>query len=198
MASLDDQIETVQNNIIQFLIERENYITEYVTLPLFYEYIFHNTTDNTFRSILISAFMAHKIVKMVNSEELQLNKITLFAPFVAYVALTDTITSMLFYAIFFNNLYEGIFLSLSTGLLYYRYQSFLCAYFFHALYKLCKNTIFISRNKMRNQYSTRLDIVLQHKPPQSLNDRLLEIGNESGTFINNIFEPLRISFNVKM
>jgi hypothetical protein len=80
MASLDDRVEMAQNRIIHFFVDNEQYINEYITIPLFYESLFHTTGYNNFQCFIVSLLILRQIFQKVNNKQMNFEKIYLIAP----------------------------------------------------------------------------------------------------------------------
>ena len=92
MASLDDRVEEAQNRIVHFFVDNEQYINEYITIPLFYESIFHNTGYNTIRCFILSLLILRQIFQKVNNKHMTFDKIYLglFVSFLPNIILVNS------------------------------------------------------------------------------------------------------------
>ena len=68
MASLDDRVEKAQDRIVHFFINNEQYINEYITIPLFYESLFHSKSYTNYRCFVLSLLMLRQIFQKVNKK----------------------------------------------------------------------------------------------------------------------------------
>jgi hypothetical protein len=193
MASLDDRVEEAQNRIVHFFVNNEQYINEYITIPLFYESIFHNTGYNTIRCFILSLLILRQIFQKVNNKHMTFDKIYLIAPIFAYIALRNRYTSTLFYSLVYSiNTYEGIFLGVSTEYLY-SYRSFEAAYIFHVLYILFRNNVKILIEPIPNTQLTNLNTKIIHYIPPTFTERIYSLQETVNNFINTEAEQIRNS-----
>ena len=194
MASLDDRVEMAQNRIIHFFVDNEQYINEYITIPLFYESLFHNAGYNNVRSFILSLLVLLQIFKKVNNEQMTFDKIYLITPFFAYIALGNPYIATAFYSLVYStNIFEGVFLGASTGYVY-SYRSFEAAFIFHALYVLFRNNIKIVIEPIPGTSLTTLNVKMIYYIPPTFSERIYSLQETVNVFINKQAEPIRNSF----
>jgi len=150
MASLDDRVQEAQDKVINFYVDNEPQISEYITVPLFHTYIFLGTDAKLIRAICIFILIMRQIlIKGILPERPFIN-FFLIAPLFAYAATIDTFIAPLIYALTYSpNLYEGAFVAANSTFLN-SYYSFESAYLFHILYIALRNHIvveFLPANK---------------------------------------------------
>lgn len=191
MASLDDRVEMAQNRIIRFFINNEQYINEYLTIPLFYESLFHSTSYINWRCFILSLLILRQIFQRVNKKDIGFEYIYLLTPFFAYISMENKYTTAASYALVYStNLFEGTFLGFSTGYLY-SYRSFEAAYIFHVLYILFRNNVIISIEPIPNTHQTTLHTKIVNYIPPTFSERVSFIQESVNAFINMQLEPFR-------
>jgi len=194
MASLDDRVEMAQNRIIHFFVYNEQYINEYITIPLFYESLFHASGCINFRCSILSLLILRQIFQKVNNKQLTFGSIYLIAPIFAYISLINKYTATLLYALIYStNTFESTFLAVSTGYLSSN-RSFESAYMFHLLYILFRNNIIISIEPIPNTALTTLHTKIIYYIPPTFTERLYLLHETVNDFINTQAEPIRNAF----
>ena len=190
MASLDDSIEAAQNRIIFFFVNNEQFINEYITLPLFYESVFHSVGHINSRSFILSLLILRQILKKTNNKQMTFDIIYLVAPIFAYIGLVDKYTATIYYTSFYSiNWYESLFLALITG--YLNTKSFLSAYIFHVLYIAVRNNIKIAIEPIESTTLTTLNLKYIFYTPPTFYERLNVHNELVNKFVNMRLEPWR-------
>ena len=193
MASLDDRIEVAQNRIIHFFVDNEQYINEYITIPLFYESLFHSSSYIKSRCFIISLLILRQIFQKVNNKHITFENIYLITPFFAYAALRNQYTFTALYSLIYSiNIFESLFLGISTGYLSSS-RSFEAAYMFHVLYILIRNNVKIQIEPIPHTHLTNLNAKIIHYIPPTFTERIYSLNETVNTFINNQAEPFRRS-----
>jgi hypothetical protein len=193
MTSLDDRLEMAQNRIIYFFVNNEQYINEYITLPFFYESVYHGVGYIKFRSFILSLLILRQILQKNNNKQIPFDIIYLVAPIFAYIGLVDKYSATVFYASFYSiNWHESIFLGLITG--YLNTKSFLSAYIFHILYIAIRNNIKIAIEPIERTTLTTLNLKLSFYTPPTFYERLYVHNELVNNFVNMRLEPWRKAF----
>lgn len=190
MTSLDDSIEMAQNRIIYFFVNNEQYINEYITLPFFYESVYHGTGHIFCRSFILSILILRQILQKINNKQMTFDMLYLVAPIFAYIGLVDKYTATVYYASSYSiNVYESTFLALITG--YLNTKSFLSAYIFHVLYIAVRNNIKIAIEPIERTSLTTLNLKYIFYTPPTFYERLNSHNILVNNFVNIQVEPWR-------
>ena len=190
MASLDDRVEKAQDRIVHFFINNEQYINEYVTIPLFYESLFHSKSYINYRCFILSLLMLRQIFQKVNKKLMVFEYIYLLTPFFAYIALENKYTATALYSLIYStNQFESVFLGLTTG--YFASSwSFEAAYIFHVCYVLFRNNVIIAIEPIPNTHQTTLHTKIINYIPPTFSERVAQVQESMNTFINTQLEPI--------
>ena len=178
MSSLDDKFQNAQDKVVSFFqVQVEPLFTEYIAIPLFFEWTFNTQETPTLRAL--STFLI--IVRHMIKQNIKINKpythLLGVAALLAYVtASNNNLVPTFIYALTYSqNINEGAFLGLSTAVLSNVY-SFNIATAFHIMYILIRNNL---------QFDITQLVKLQIKPHKTFSDRCADINAMAVSLIHN-------------
>jgi len=178
MTSVDDKIQNVQDNILSFLnVSVEPLFTEYVAIPLFFEWTFNSKQLPTLRAISTFLLLVRQLIKQNIKINKPYNTLLLVAALLAYVSSnTNDLATAFIYALAYSpNINESLALALTTTAAAALY-SFNTATAFHIIYILIRNNL---------SFDTTQIVKLQIMPHKTLSERRANIDAMAVTLIHN-------------
>jgi len=196
MASVDAQIENIQNKIIYFFIANEQYFNEYMTIPFFYTWLFNSNCCKLFRSFILSILIFRNLFQKANQQKLKFETIFfILFPYLAYSVFSDIYKSALFYTLFYSqNFYESLFLSIITTYLSQN-NTIQDAYLFHIGYIILRNNVKLQIKSIGNSSQSSVNIILTFYRPPTFNQRLQSETDTINDFLNNSAESIKEMYN---
>ena len=192
MTSVDDKIQNIQDKITNYALKNvEPLLTEYILIPLFFEWTFNSSHQSIIKALSIFAVLVRQIINFkikINQPYIHLMfaaSLLAYATMKLQVASGSSFISIMMYAICYGqNLNEGALLAITTASI--RAMSpfndlilFNDAAVFHIIYILARNNLRLDTNRL---------IKIQINTHKTLSERYTNSNTMLVTLIHNCFD----------
>jgi hypothetical protein len=178
MTSIDDKFQDAQDQLIGFLqVNVEPLFTEYIAIPLFFEWTFNSQQAITLRALSIFLLLVRHLIK----QKIKINKsyttLLVVAALLAYAAVSgNSMAPTFIYAMTYSqDVNDGAFLALTTSAVATSY-SFNEAIAFHTIYILIRNNLRFDITQL---------VKLQITPHKTFAERYVDIQRMIVSLIHN-------------
>jgi hypothetical protein len=178
MTSLDDKFQNAQDQIIGFLqVNVEPLITEYIAIPLFFEWTFNSQQATTLRALSIFLLLVRQLIKQKIKINKSYSNLIAVAALLAYAALSgNSMAPTFIYAMTYSqDVNESAFLALTTSAVATAY-SLNESVAYHIIYILIRNNLRFDITQL---------VKLQIKPHKTFADRYADIQSMIVSLIHN-------------
>lgn len=152
MTSIDDKLQTVQDNVLDFLrVSVEPLFTEYIAIPLFFEWTFNSKQLSTLRAPCVFLLLVRQLIKQNIKVNKPYSNLLVVAALLAYVSVDarSDLTTAIIYSFAYS---PAIALTTSTINATYSFNG---AVAFHALYILVRNNLHLDTKQLVKLQITR-------------------------------------------
>ena len=157
MTSLDDKIQNIQDKITNYALENvEPLLTEYILIPLFFEWTFNSSHQSLIKALSIFVVLVRQIINMkikINQPYIHLMfaaSLLAYATMKLQVASGSRLFSIMMYTLCYGqNLNEGALLAITTALVSTSDATvFNDAAVLHIIYILARNNLRLDTNTL--------------------------------------------------